>query len=83
MDAETISVMRVEDVLELPGFDPKLRALVELIDAVGPDVTLRDCANAAGADPVEWARRLIGSMLLAEVQRLGEAAAARWKAGMH
>lgn len=77
MDAATILALKVEDALELPDFSPGVRALVDALDVNGPDITLRDVATVLGEDPIAFARRICGELVLAEVRRLAEATEAR------
>lgn len=77
MSPDEFAAFSVADALDHPEFSPRLRDLIDRIDASGPDITIRECAVALGADPVEWAHRLCGEMIIAEVRRIAEAEAAR------
>lgn len=74
---EMFCAISVEDALNLPNFPTRVRALVELLDQVGPDVTITQVAEVLGQDPMDYARHLCGEMILGALASLADEAARR------
>lgn len=77
MDPKTFCAVSVEEALNLPNFPPSIRALVDLLDQVGPDVTIKQVAEVLGQDPMDYAKHLAGEMILGALAHLADEAARR------
>jgi len=74
MDPKTFCAISVEEALALPNFPPRIRALVDLLDQIGPSVTIAQVAEVLGQNPMDYARHLCGEMILGALAHLAEEA---------
>lgn len=72
MDREKFCAISVQEALELPNFPPRIRALVDLLDQRGPEVTIAEVAEVLGQDPADYARHLCGEMILGALAHLAD-----------
>ncbi len=78
---EKFCAISIDEALNLPNFPPRVRALVDLLDQVGPELTIKQVAEVLGQDPIDYARHLAGEMILGALASL--AAEAERRAGMN